>query len=255
MSHKVDLHVHTRLSKNFAFPPEAVGKLVDLGARRGLTGFAVTEHIHADRFWPMHDQLQDTYRYQHGYYDVDGFRMFSGCEVTVAERIDFIIVGRLDEVAKLDADFSPRLSTGHFPPGIAFLEAARRRDLIVISAHPFRPGKETAKLPLERVFSLVDAVEVNGRDAGTESRVVALAREFDLPLSGGSDAHYYLQVGIRSTIVPSPELSLESIRGAFRQHATRVHAKRYAPAVVDLCKQIKRLAKVRQEIAAATSAA
>ena len=75
--------------------------------------------------------------------------MFSGCEVTVAERIDFIVVGPLDQIRKLDKAFKPRLSESHFPPGIDFLDEARKLDLIVISAHPYRVGKETAKLPLK----------------------------------------------------------------------------------------------------------
>lgn len=253
---RVDLHVHTRLSKNFAFKPEGIDKLKGLGGRRGLSGFAVTEHIHANNFWGMHDYLRDTYRYQDGWYDLGGdFRMFSGCEVTVAERVDFIVVGELDEVERLDASFSPRLSENYFAPGLDFLDAARRRNLIVISAHPFRVGKETEHLPLDEVFKRVSAVEVNGRDHGTEHRVAALAHERGLPVSGGSDAHFYLQVGIRSTVIPDDELSLESIARSFEERRTKAHCKAYAPAVVGLCQEIKRAVKLRDEQAAVEVAA
>jgi predicted metal-dependent phosphoesterase TrpH len=246
--HKVDLHVHTRLSKGFEFKPEHVDRLKDLGSRRGLSGFAVTEHIHANDFWGMHDFLQHKYRYQDGFYDLGrGFKMFSGCEITVGERVDFIVVGELDKIEKLDGAFCPKLSENNFAPALDFLNEARRLGLIVISAHPFRPGKETAKLPLEDVFRLVNAVEVNGRDHGTERKVAALAEQYEMPVSGGSDAHYYLQVGIRSTVVPGRELSLESIQRAFEEGTTRAHCKSYAPTVVDLCKEIKRVVKVRTE--------
>jgi predicted metal-dependent phosphoesterase TrpH len=252
---RVDLHVHTRLSKMFEFQPQAIDKLKHLGARRGLNGFAVTEHIHANDFWGMHDYLRDTFAYQDGWYDLDnGFRMFSGCEVTVAERVDFIVVGELDEVERLDMSFSPRLSTGYMARGVKFLDAARRRDLIVISAHPFRPGKETEHLPLDEVFQRVNAVEVNGRDHGTEHRVASLAAERGLAVSGGSDAHFYLQVGIRSTVVPGDELSLATISRAFEQRETKAHCKAYAPAVVELCKEIKRAVKLRNEQATEVAA-
>jgi hypothetical protein len=171
--------------------------------------------------------------------------MLSGCEVTVSERIDFILVGELDAVHKLDGSFSKRLSDGYFPRGLDFLKKASRLQLIVISAHPFRPGKETAKLPLDQVFAHVHAIEVNGRDYGSEHRTALLAREHGKPVSGGSDAHYYLQVGIRSTVLPDGEVSLEAIARAFEQQTTRAHCKGYAPSVVRLCKEVKNVVKLR----------
>ena len=254
---RIDLHVHTRLSKNFEFNERVVGQLADLGQRRGLTGFALTEHIHALDFWGMHDALQQSYRYSDGWYRMDnGVRMFSGCEVTVGERVDFIVVGELDEVRRLDESFSPRLSESYFPPALEFLGRARGLDLLVISAHPYRGGKETAKLPLDRVFEQVDAIEVNGRDSGNdnEMKVAALAASFGKPVSGGSDAHYYLQVGIRSTVVPTEELTLASIRRAFEERSTKAHCKQYARAVVEFCQEIKRVVKLRKEQEATAAA-
>jgi hypothetical protein len=227
-----------------------------MGARRGLSGFALTEHIHAVNFWRMHDGLRQRYAYRDGYYDLgDGIKMFSGAEITVEERVDFIVVGPLDEIEKLDAAFYPRMSAWNAVPALDFLDAARTREVIVISAHPFRPGKETAKLPLDEVFSRVDAVEVNGRDYGTEQEVANLARAYNLAIAGSSDAHYYLQAGIRSTVIPHDELSLGNIREALAGRRTKAHCKAYAPQVVGLCKAIKKAAKLRKEETAATAAA
>jgi hypothetical protein len=177
----------------------------------------------------------------------NGVRMFSGCEVTVDERVDFIVIGELEQVRKLDESFSPRLSESYFPPALEFLSTARNLDLTVIAAHPYRGGKELAKLPAERVFEQVAAVEVNGRDYGGELKAAALAQAASLPVSGGSDAHYYLQVGVRSTVVPAKELTLESIRRAFAERETKAHCKRYARAVVEFCQEIKKVAKLRLE--------
>jgi predicted metal-dependent phosphoesterase TrpH len=253
---KVDLHVHSRLSKNFGFNDRVIGNLKNMGLRRGLAGFALTEHIHASDFWGMHNELGRRYTYRDGFYDLgDGFRMFSGAEVTVDERVDFITVGPLDQLRRLDEAFSPRLSDWHFVPALDFLDAARRFELLVISAHPFRPGKETAKLQLDEVFRRVDAVEVNGRDYGTEQRVADLARNYTLPIAGSSDAHYYLQIGIRSTVIPHAEATLGNIRDAFAERQTKAHCKAYAPQVVQLCKEIKTAAKLRKEETASTTAA
>jgi predicted metal-dependent phosphoesterase TrpH len=254
--HNVDLHVHTRISKGFDFDEQVIPRLRSLGERRGLTAFALTEHIHAKEFWAMHELLQSRYPYDGTRYDLGGgFRMFSGCEVTVAERVDFIVVGGLEEIRVLDGVFRAPLSESYFPPGIDFLTEARRRELLVISAHPYREGKQTAKLPLAEVFSRVHAVEVNGRDHGNEKKVAQLAHEAGLPVSGGSDAHFYLQVGIRNTVVPCPsELTFPALLNAFESHSTSAHCKPYAPAVVQLCQEIKRVMKMRNP-AAATAAA
>jgi histidinol phosphatase-like PHP family hydrolase len=240
---KIDLHVHSRLSKSFDYDHNNLDRLVRLGKRRGLDGFALTEHIHAVNFWEMHSWLLDHFEYEDGAYRIEPeFTVLTGAEVTVAERVDFIVVGPLDRVASLDNAFRPKLSEWNHAPALEFAQAAREHGLTVILAHPYRVGKEAAKLD-DRVFDLVHAVEVNGRDHGGERQVIALAEQHNLPLSGGSDAHFYLQVGIRSTIVPGDDVHHAAVREAFEGSRTRVHAKRYARSVVEFCQEVKRVAK------------
>jgi predicted metal-dependent phosphoesterase TrpH len=244
---KVDLHVHSRLSKTFGFDHRSLERLVELARRRGLGGFALTEHVHARGFWDMHDELSARYAYSDGAYQPgEGLRVFSGMKVTAAERVDFIVIGELERLRELDRSFEPPLRDGHHPPAVELLIRAARLDLLLIEAHPYRPGKETAKLPLGDVLARVDAIEVNGRDYGSETRVAALAREHGRPLSGGSDAHYYLQVGVRSTGIPGDELSLRRLKDAFEAGETTACCKPYAPEVVRLCKEIKNIAKLRE---------
>jgi histidinol phosphatase-like PHP family hydrolase len=247
---KIDLHVHSRLSKSFDYDHANLERLIRLGQRRGLDAFALTEHIHAVNFWDMHQWLLDRFEYEDGAYRItDDFRVLSGAEVTVEERVDFIVVGPLDELRNLDDAFRPRLSEWNHAPALEFAEAVRERDLILVLAHPFRYGKEAAKLD-ERIFDLVHAVEINGRDHGGEQDVLKLAEQHNKPLSGGSDAHFYLQVGIRSAIVPHDSLDFDRIRDAFVAGRTRVHAKPYARPVVELCQEVKRVAKWKGAAAA-----
>lgn len=240
---KIDLHVHSRLSKSFDYDHGNLERLVRLGRTRGLDGFALTEHIHAVNFWEMHNWLLQNFEYEDGAYRIaEDFTVLSGTEVTVGERVDFIVVGPLDKLHDLDNAFRPRLSEWNHVPALELAAAARERGLVLVLAHPFRVGKEAAKLD-ESIFDVVHAVEVNGRDHGGERPVVALAEKHALPLSGGSDAHFYLQVGIRSTIVPADEVSFGTLHEAFGEGRTRVHAKPYARSVVELCQEVKRVAK------------
>lgn len=240
---KIDLHVHSRLSKSFDYDHANLERLIRLGQRRGLDAFALTEHIHAVNYWDMHNWLLSQHHYDDGVYRFEnGFSVLSGAEVTVAERVDFIIVGPLDKLHDLDTAFSPRLSEWNFVPALELARAARERGLVFVLAHPYRQGKEAAKLD-PAVFELVQAIEVNGRDHGGERQVVALSEQLDKPLSGGSDAHFYLQVGIRSTIIPHNDVHCTSLHEAFGAGRTRVHAKPYARSVVELCQEVKRVAK------------
>jgi predicted metal-dependent phosphoesterase TrpH len=240
---KIDLHVHSRLSKSFEYDHANLERLVRLAKRRGLDAFALTEHIHAVNFWDMQQWLLNNFEYRDGQYRIDpGFNVLSGAEVTVGERVDFIVVGPLDQLHSLDNAFRPKLSEWNHAPALEFAQAARERDLVLILAHPYRLGKEAAKLD-ERIFDLVHAVEVNGRDHGGERQVVALSEQHDLPLSGGSDAHFYLQVGIRATMFESDRVDFESLQNAFERRATKVHAKPYARSVVEFCQEVKRVAK------------
>ncbi len=240
---KIDLHVHSRLSKSFEYDHNNLERLIRTAKRRGLDALALTEHIHAVNFWDMHQWLLDNFEYRDGKYRVDPeFTVLSGAEVTVGERVDFIVVGPLDQLHSLDNAFRPTLSDWNHAPALEFAQAARERDLVLILAHPYRLGKEAAKLD-ERIFDLVHAVEVNGRDHGGERQVVALSERHDLPLSGGSDAHFYLQVGIRATMFQAKDIEFGALKEAFEARQTKVHAKPYARSVVEFCQEVKRVAK------------
>jgi histidinol phosphatase-like PHP family hydrolase len=252
---KIDLHVHSRLSKSFDYDHANLERLIRLAKRRGLDAFALTEHIHAVNFWDMHQWLLDNFHYEDGRYHIDDeFTVLSGAEVTVGERVDFIVVGPLDQLHSLDQAFRPTLSEWNHAPALDFARAARERGLVLILAHPFRVGKEAEKLD-ERIFDLVHAVEINGRDHGGERPVVALAERYGLPLSGGSDAHFYLQVGIRAAMFEAEAVEFGALRDAFEAKRTKVHAKPYARSVVELCQEIKRVAKWKNAAEASAAVA
>lgn len=48
-----------------------------------------------------------------------------------------------------------------------------------------------------RSITFGPSLEVNGKDLGTEDRLVVAARDLGLPVAGNSDAHYWLKIGVR----------------------------------------------------------
>lgn len=243
----LDLHVHCLVSKRFPFDIGAVELLMEEAPRRQLDGFALTEHIHASDFWRVHDGLQRRFTYDRGVYRGGRVPVLTGAEVTVGGAGDLIVIGEIADLRELDRRFRPSLSEGHHPTLPRFLGAARDLPLVVIGAHPFRPGKTLARSPLAELGRL-DAVEVNGKDTfllpGSVERSRRLAARLGLPLVGSSDSHLWPQLGVVATTLPANEVSLAAVRACIDGGTTSVRVRRHGAALVRFCRSRKRYLKM-----------
>jgi hypothetical protein len=216
----------------------------------GLDGIAITEHIHATDFWDSMQLLARRYGYREGHLFVaPGFNVITGCEVTVADCADLIVIGPLDALDRFDASFPRRLSQGHSPLLADMIEPARAEQLVVIGAHPTRPGKRLVDVGPQLLQEL-DALEVNGKDMATgpvDGTIKELARQTDRPVVGSSDAHLWPQVGVQRTLVPLPELTQEGLRGALQSRSTAPESTPYTRRIVGMCQTHKRLIKASRQ--------
>jgi predicted metal-dependent phosphoesterase TrpH len=219
----IDMHIHTIVgSMDSDISPKRLG---EQAVAMGLTGIAITEHLH---MWKQ-DEI-DHLRQEYGLF------VFNAREWST----DMGHIGVLG-----------------LPPDIRGI--ARARDLraacqeygaFMILCHPFRyfPGpsnflfghhRESQNLPVEELaehpfFSLVDAVEtLNGGCIERENKLAQdVATHLRLPQTGGSDAHMPLEVGRYATVfeadITSEAQMLEEMR-AGRFHA----AKRIEPGVYE----------------------
>jgi predicted metal-dependent phosphoesterase TrpH len=168
---KYDLHVHTsRYSPCAVSSPEAVCRSA---IRRGLTGFALTEH---DMWWPVseYEELKRLF---------PELVIFHGVEYAVPE--GHFLVFLPDPAQEL-----PHLN------GLPSLVAAvRRHGGVIIWAHPFRYSRT---LPdwLPRLSP--DAMELSS--SNMSSAVQSLAREiaakWQIPGFHNSDAHHAASLGL-----------------------------------------------------------
>ena len=210
MTKKIDLHVHSRLSKSFDYDHANLERLVRLGRRRGLDAFALTEHIHAVNFWDMHTWLLDNFEYERR--RLPRRRRLHGAlrrrsHGRRARRLHRRRPARPARAASTtpSARSSPNGTTRRRSSSP---QAARERGLVLILAHPFRVGKEAAKLD-ERIFDLVHAVEVNGRDHGGERQVVALAEQHEhARFPAAATRTSICRWGFARTIVPQDDSAL-----------------------------------------------
>ncbi|WP_254762897.1 PHP domain-containing protein [Natrinema marinum] len=186
--YSVDLHAHTRFfhgrrDLGDRFDPLGVRLLAEAAERRGLEGVATTNH---DYYTPLEPD--------------GGATTLPGIEITT-DRGHVLVVGPDPPAATKPGALSPREAVA----------LAHDRDCAAIVAHPFRNSsvRKLEDIPF-------DAIEVNGKHPRSRPLVEELARERDLPLVGGSDAHYPFEVGRAYTVVEADCLTPEAVVDAIR---------------------------------------
>jgi len=186
----VDLHAHTRFFHGHEdaaayFDPLGVRLLAGAARARGLDAVALTNH--------------DYYRE----FDLGASGPFAatipGVEVTTTHG-HVLVVG---------PDPPRRTEPGELTPEET-VELAHDRGCAAIVAHPYRNST------VRNVEADFDAIEINGKHPRTEEWVRRLAETHDLPVVGGSDAHYPIEVGRAYTRIDAEESDPEAVVAAIR---------------------------------------
>jgi histidinol phosphatase-like PHP family hydrolase len=240
---RIDTHSHPKISKHFEFSPGSVDKMVRQARRVGLDAIALTEHFHATRYWDVHDYVEATFPCERGVFKADGIALIPGAEVNIREGAHVIVLGEVAELRRLDRAFPSRLSERYEPTLREFLDITEDFEVVRIGAHMFRRNKELGK------FAAVDlrrlhALEINGKDFGTEIMLLAQARALGLPIVAGSDAHHWLQIGVRHTLVHTDELTFDAIAKTIKEGLTGFATASYTPLRVKAAKSLKNITKM-----------
>lgn len=240
---RIDTHTHPKISKHYAFDPGSVRRMVRMARRAGLDGLALTEHFHARGYWDIADHLADTLPCDRGAFVADGVTLIPGAEVNIREGAHVIVLGEVSELRRLDEAFEERLSRGYEPALREFLDVTDDFDVARIGAHMFRRAKELGK------FAAVDlrrlhALEINGKDFGTEIMLLVQARALGLPIVAGSDAHHWLQIGVRHTLLHTDEVSVSAVVKAIKEGLTGFGTGPYTPLRVRAAKSVKNITKL-----------
>jgi hypothetical protein len=242
---RVDFHIHAKPSKRLPFSLDTFWWTVSQARQTGLDAFVLTEHFHAPDFWSIYDLLCQRLAYEDGILLVDDqLHILTGAELGVAEGCDILLVGTLDQLGRFSQGLAASPVTGYKPPFVEALEVGRRHGLLMIGAHMYRCGKELARLGLANLRRL-DALELNGKDFFHDSAVRAEAARLHLPVIGGSDAHVWLQVGIKATVMPVREVTPRTVARALVIGETDVRSLPYGPMAVQMSGAFKRMLKAR----------
>lgn len=179
----VDLHAHTRFFHGFRGRPTAFdpigAQLLALSSRRAdLDGVALTNHDYYTEFDPIVNRTQ----------------FIPGVEISTT----------LGHVVIVGPNPPSRTAPGGLTPEEA-VSLAHERGCAAIIAHPFRRSR------VRESDANFDAVEINGKHPEHIERVGKLAETLDLPIVGGSDAHFPFEVGSAFTDVDVPQLTADAV--------------------------------------------
>ncbi len=236
----LDLHVHTKLSRSIPFSITDLHKLIGHGKRIGLDGFAITEHINASDYWETYEEIGRRFPCDSGIYYVEpGFHLVNGAEITLKGKGDILALGDIRSIQGLDLKLN--LSGGYHPTLEELVQEAPA-DLILVGAHPYRPNGGIMKFETDWLRRLT-AIEVNGKDFGQEDKVEDTAAYLELPIVGGSDTHYWPQLGIRRTVLPVARMTIDAIKDAIVSRRAAVESNPDGPFLVDVCTHHKRTLK------------
>ena len=198
----LDLHNHTRWSFDCSMDP---AKVVRVAKARGLDAIAITDH----------DEIGGALEARQA--------AVGDLLVIVGEEIDT----RAGDV--LGLFLKERIVT---PDPLEAIRAIHDQGGIAILAHPFTKTKSVD----DPVARALDGCEgFNARHSGvpsiegteTEPRIAAFAKEYDLALTAGSDAHFYRELARARTIVSAS--TLEEAKEQIRRGNTVLSGRRSNP--------------------------
>jgi histidinol phosphatase-like PHP family hydrolase len=201
----IDFHVHGKITSTLAFDQEKFLLTVKEAKENGLEALALTEHLAAKNFLEGYEFLTANYNRIEDYYDVDGFKVFYGMEVTTKQELDILIIGKPEVVLSFKDEITANIKENEFIDINDLFALNIPKELLVILAHPYRDYSEFPEIE-SHVIDRLDAMELNSRDAyegGMEEmkqKVTKLARKFNLPITCGSDTHYFIQVSTAQNI-------------------------------------------------------
>lgn len=184
----VDLHAHTRFFHWFGgrptpYDPLGAALLARYGKWRGMDGVVLTNHDYYTGF-------------DVGVADV---HLLPGIEMSTT----------MGHVLAVGPDPPRRTAPHELTPSEA-VQLAHEGDCAAIMAHPFR------RSAVNESGAAFDAVEINGKHPQASDDVRTLAASLDLPLVGGSDAHYPFEAARAYTLVDADRLTPESVVAAIR---------------------------------------
>jgi hypothetical protein len=250
---KIDMHFHVKLSKKTNFEREHFDSMIGEARANGLDAITLTEHFNTHRFEDVYDTLDTLYPCNNHYYDVDGFRIFTGMEVDVAEGGHILVSGPKDKLLEIRAALDDHAAPGRFIGLARLFELCEPRGMLVIGGHPFRESNHLYHIDHE-LLRRFDAFDLNGKDLheiGIQeniAKVLQLGTELGVPVVAGSDAHQMFQVGCVHNAFTGRIETIAELKEAIRSGAYKREISPSLHLQVRAANMVKKLLKKKKEV-------
>ena len=208
--YKTELHLHTSPASGCSevAPETAIKLYADLGYHSVVVcnHFYPGMHFYGDKETCLSEYFADYERaLETG--EIYGVNVILGCEIRFTENVnDYLLFG-------IDKDFIKE-AYDYLDMGIeAFSKHFRRKDRLLIQAHPFRNGM-TSVSP-----EYLDGIEAFNMHPNHNSRVALAAkyaREHNLIPTVGSDFHHIGHEGVSALLTKTEIKTSKDIVGVFR---------------------------------------
>ncbi|SEV82998.1 PHP domain-containing protein [Natrinema salifodinae] len=185
MTRRYDLQVHTDASPCSSTPPERV---VSAAVDAGLDGIAITDHDTLANVDAVRDAAPAA------------LEVISGVEVTTTE----------GHLLALDVTEAPPQTDP-----LTAVDRVHDQGGVAVLSHPFDALRQYYETDLDALADAVDGVEtVNSRCVRRRfnERAAAFAAAHDLPSTGGSDAHFPMEVGRAYTCIDGDGSLADALR-------------------------------------------
>ena len=172
---KFDLHIHSKYSKDSFMEPK---RIIGIAKKRGLSGIAITDH----------NTISGSLEAERVNKDND-FIIVRGSEIKT-EYGDIIGLFIRDEI-----------KVRNF---LDVYQEIKKQGGLVILPHPY---SKNTHFPEELISQYIDIIEVlNSRQKEERNKkAFELAKRYNKPISAGSDAHSYFEIG-KSYIILEEEI-------------------------------------------------
>src|SRR5690625_2285381 len=197
---RIDFHSHVKISKKSAFMPVYFEEMMKEAKESGLDAIAMTEHFNTDRFYDVYEYLANNHHYEHGYYLINGLKVFPGIEVDVKEIGHILLIGDRADIIEIRDLLEGHIDREKFIAFNDLLDLADQYNILKIGAHAFRESTPLYQHDPNQLRRL-DALDLNGKDlysygvAEYYKKIKVFADELGLPIVAGSDTHQFLQYG------------------------------------------------------------
>ncbi len=208
MTLKVDFHIHTGEDPKDRDIRYSAEELLDVAAEYGFQALAITNHEAV--FYTKKLRKYAARR---------GILLIPGTEAKIEGKHVVIVNCKRPCPKNLK---------------LADVRAYVGEQALIIAPHPFYPRPYCLQNQLERHITQFDAIEyahLHFRFFNLNTRAVAVAHKYHLPLVGTSDAHSLRQLHTTYTLVDVENVTISAIVEAVRAHNVRVVTRPLSPWV------------------------